>query len=84
MLAMFKEETDIFILCDASGKCLGETLMQVHGKEDRVICYVSRSLSETEQQYSNTERELLAIVWAVTKKFGFYADNRKIKIYKDH
>jgi RNase H-like domain found in reverse transcriptase len=45
MLAMFMEEADTFILCDASGKCLGATLMQVHGKEDRVICYARRSLS---------------------------------------
>jgi RNase H-like domain found in reverse transcriptase len=58
--------------------------MQVHGKEERVICYASRSLSETEQRYSNTERELLAIVWAVTKKFRFYAENRKIKVFTDH
>jgi RNase H-like domain found in reverse transcriptase len=84
MLAMFKEGADTFILCDASGKCLGATLMQTHGKEDRVICYASRSLSETEQRYWNTERELMAIVWAVTKKFRFHAENRKIKVYTDH
>jgi RNase H-like domain found in reverse transcriptase len=80
MLAMFKEEADTFILCDASGKCLGATLMQIHRKEDKVICYASRSPSETEQKNSNTERELLAIVWAVTKKFRFYGENRKIKV----
>jgi RNase H-like domain found in reverse transcriptase len=84
MLALFKEEADTFILCDASEKCLGATLMQVHGKEDRVICYANRSLSETEQRYLNTERELLAIFWAVTKKFRFYGENRRIKVYTDH
>jgi hypothetical protein len=30
--AMFKEEADTFILCDASGKSLGARLMQIHGK----------------------------------------------------
>jgi RNase H-like domain found in reverse transcriptase len=58
--------------------------MQIHGKEDRVIGLARRSLSKTEQRYSNTERELLAIIWAVTKKFRFYAENRKIKVYPDH
>jgi RNase H-like domain found in reverse transcriptase len=58
--------------------------MKIHGKEDGVICYAGRTLSKTEQRYSNTERELLVIVWAVTKKLRFYAEISKIKVYPDH
>jgi RNase H-like domain found in reverse transcriptase len=58
--------------------------MQIHGKEERVICYASRTFNETEQQYTNTEWEVLANVCAVTKKFRLNSENRKIKVYTDH
>jgi RNase H-like domain found in reverse transcriptase len=37
-----------------------------------------------EQRYSNTERELLAIQWAVTNKFRFYSEYRSFLVYTDH
>jgi RNase H-like domain found in reverse transcriptase len=50
-------------------------LSQERNGEIRNICYVSRILSKVERKYSHTERELLAVVWAVTKKFRFYVEN---------
>jgi RNase H-like domain found in reverse transcriptase len=37
-----------------------------------------------EKRYSNTERELLAITWAVAKKFCYYRQARKVVVYTNH
>ena len=47
------------------------------------ICYVSRSLSETEQKYSITEKEALAVVWCV-EKLHLYLYHRYFDIIVDH
>ena len=37
------------------------------GNDRKVVVYVSRALSDVETRYSQTEREALAIVWAVER-----------------
>ena len=49
------------VIVDVSPVGLGGLLVQ-HG---RVISYASRALSDVECRYSQTEREMLAVVWAV-------------------
>ena len=41
---------------------LGAVLVQEQDGEFRVISYASRSLSDTERRYSQTEKEALALV----------------------
>ena len=49
----------------------------------RPIAYASKSLSDAETRYSNIERELLGVVWAV-EHFHHYTFANKINIISDH
>ena len=52
------------VIADASLVGSGAVLVQEQREELRAISYASRSLSDTERRYSQTEKEALAIVWA--------------------
>lgn len=68
---------------DASNVAIGAVLSQGPINADKPICYASRTLNESEINYSTIEKELLAIVWA-TKYFRPYLFGRKFKILTDH
>ena len=40
-------------------------------RENRAVCYTSRSLSNVERRYSQTEKEALALVW-VCERLNLY------------
>ena len=73
-----------FILdTDASGFAIGAVLSQVQEGQERVIAYASRTLSEEEQRYCTTRRELLAVVTFV-KHFRPYLRARHFLLRTDH
>lgn len=71
------------IIADASPVGLGAVLIQFDANGPRVISYASRSLSETEQKYAQTEKEALALVWAV-ERFHFYVFGKNFELVTDH
>lgn len=71
------------LTCDASNVALGAVLSQGTIGQDRPVAYASRTLNESEQNYSTIEKECLCLVWA-TKYFRPYLFGRKFNIITDH
>ena len=71
------------IMCDASDFAIGAVLGQRVNKCPVVIYYASRTLNEAQMNYTTTEKELLAIVFAL-EKFRSYLLGPKIIIYSNH
>lgn len=71
------------LYADASPVGLGAVLIQFNDAGPRVISYASKSLSDTEKRYCQTEKEALALVWAV-ERFHFYLFGRTFELITDH
>ncbi|KAL4152823.1 hypothetical protein QTP88_000656 [Uroleucon formosanum] len=83
-ILQYPDFTKPFIVTtDASGKALGAILSQGEVSQDLPIAYASRTLSKCESNYSTTELECLAIIFAV-KTFRPYLYGRKFIILSDH
>ncbi len=61
------EEAPFILYTDASGHGVGAVLSQKQGGVERVIAYLSRALNKHEQNYAVSQREMLAVVWSITK-----------------
>lgn len=71
------------IIADASPVGLGAVLIQIDGKGPRVIAYGNKSLTDCEKRYCQTEKEALALVWAV-EHFKIYLLGKEFDLISDH
>ena len=78
-LAFFDHKKPTEIYTDGSPIGISAVLTQ----DGQVIQFASRPLTSTEQRYSQTEREALAVVWAC-EHFHIYIFGAPFIIYTDH
>ena len=83
VLAYFKNDCTTRIVIDAFPVGLGAVLTQLQDGFWRVISYASRSLTNVESRYSQTEKEALAIVWAC-ERFNLYVFGKEFELETDH
>lgn len=77
-------ELPFVIQTDASGYGLGAVLTQNYPDgTEKVVCYLSRSLTKMERKYSTTERECLAVLWAI-EKLRPYIEATHFTVVTDH
>ncbi|GFW03149.1 retrovirus-related Pol polyprotein from transposon 17.6 [Trichonephila clavipes] len=76
-LPNFSEQFNLFT--DASGVVIGAVLQQ----NQKPIAFASRTLNKAERNYTVTERECLAVIWALNK-FKTYFGPLSVKVITDH
>ena len=77
-------ERKIKLAADASAYGLGAVISHVYEDgSERPIAYASRTLSNSEKNYAQVDKEALALVFAV-QKFHTYLYGRKFVLVTDH
>ena len=79
LVQLYSLQKEATVTTDASEKTIGGVLSQ----EGHPVTYVSRKLTPAEQNYSNIEREALAIVFVVTRLKKFF-HGRRYTLQTDH
>ena len=70
-------------MCDASNFAIGVVLGQHIDNRKHVIYYSSWTLNDAQQNYTTTEKEFLAVIFAL-EKFRPYLLESKTVIFTDH
>ena len=80
LLKYFDPVETVEVQVDASSHGLGACLMP----GGQPIQCASRALTETEKRYSQIEKEILSIVYGLTRFHIYTSYGRKVTVYNDH
>jgi hypothetical protein len=69
---------------DASEAAMGAVLMQNQGKGWQPVSFASKAFKDAEFNYTVTEKELKALVWATCEKFRHYLLGTTYELQGDH
>ena len=83
ILKFFNPKLPIKVSCDASKTGLGAILEQKIDNDWHPIAFASRSLTTSEKNYCQLEKETLSIVFACSK-FHDYLYGHNFDVYNDH
>ena len=79
VLKYYDVQESVVVQCDASEHGLGAALLQ----NGQPVAFASRSLSQTERQYAQIEKECLAIVFSCERFSQYLAGREKITVETD-
>lgn len=79
VLTYFDVTKPVTVSCDASKSGLGAMLLQ----DEKPMAFASRSITETETRYANSEKELLAILFGL-ERFHQYTYGKHVIVESDH
>ena len=83
VLAHYDPERDSEVRTDASGIGVGAVIVQKYPEGWKPIAYASRQLTKCEMNYGISEKECLAIIFALNK-FRPFLDHRHFVVVTDH
>ena len=84
VLVPYDEKRKLILACDASPYGVGAVILHIMDDgQERPIAFASRTLTKSERNYSQIEKEALAIVFGV-RKFHKYLYGRTFHLYTDH
>ena len=89
VLIHYSLDLPLTLTCDASpygvGAVISHTLTDesTRRREERPVHFASKTLSKTERNYSQLNKEALAIMYGI-RKFSMYLQGRKFLIVTDH
>jgi RNase H-like domain found in reverse transcriptase/Reverse transcriptase (RNA-dependent DNA polymerase)/Integrase zinc binding domain/Integrase core domain len=83
ILYPYDPKLPIVVSCDASSYGVGAVLSHTVDGVERPVMFVSSTLSPAEKNYSQLDREALAVIFAL-KKFEKYIYGHPITIFTDH
>ena len=78
VLPYFDVNAETTLQMDDSKKGLGTCLIQ----KGKVICYASRALTKTEQNYQNLDRDTLGTIWGM-EKFHYFLYGKEFTLETD-
>lgn len=71
------------VIADASPVGLGAVLVQTNNEGSRIIAYGNKTLTDCERRYCQTEKEALALVWAI-EHFNMFLYGKVFDLVTDH
>lgn len=82
-LGYYNVDDKTMVFADASPVGLGAILVQTNERGPRIIALGNKTLSDCERRYRQTEKEALALVWAV-EHFHMFLYGKEFDLITDH